>query len=882
MHLKDLFAKTKRYPALMLAAWTAAVLLSLAWNIYEIHGDSIEHALTEARTYHELNLSYRKWVSEVGGIYAAVDKVTPNPYLKVPERDVTTTHGARLTLVNPAYMTRLVFAIIGRAEMPVINKLTSLDSINPINAPDEFEKKALLSFEKGLKEANEITTVNGLPYLRLVRPFITETACLKCHGFQGYKEGDIRGGISIAVPMKPYFESEAESRLILAMNHLLLWFLVSAGIVVISGKRLAEQQKMEESEWKFRTLSESSDDWEFWLGEGNTVSFMTPSCRNITGYGPEEFINDPDLISKVIHPDDRDMWVQHLKEFTSPHHDDLEIRIITRTGDIRWLSHKCSPLFVNNRFLGRRASNRDITDRRIAEEKLQNAYQILELVFENTHVLIAVLDREFNFIRVNRAYADSDEKSPEFFPGKSHFDLYPDEENKAIFRRVVATGEPAFFYAKPFEYAEHPERGVTYWDWSLLPIRDNNGSIVGLIFTLLNVTEQKRAEGDRQKLQSQLRQAQKMEEIGQLTGGIAHDFNNILSAIIGYGSLTQMKMPDDDPLKFNIKQILEAADRAAQLTHSLLAFSRKQVLCMKPVALNEVIKKAGKLLVRLIGEDIEFGTCLSNTELMVMADSGQIEQILMNFATNARDAMPQGGMLAIRTEKMTMDNGFIQAHGFGKPGEYALLSVTDTGTGMDEQTRQRIFEPFFTTKEMGRGTGLGLAMVYGIVTQHEGFINVYSEQGKGTTFRIYFPLITAAADERTEADIVCPAGGNETILIAEDDSALRRLSEDVLKEFGYTVISAEDGEDALDKFMANKETISLLVLDMIMPRKNGKEAYEEIRKIRRDIKVLFASGYTADIMQKKGIHEAGPEFITKPFSPIDLLRKIREILDSRQ
>ena len=353
---------------------------------------------------------------------------------------------------------------------------------------------------------------------------------------------------------------------------------------------------------------------------------------------------------------------------------------------------------------------------------------------------------------------------------------------------------------------------------------------------VVDITEQKR-------LEDQLRQAQKMEAVGQLTGGIAHDFNNILTAIMGYAGLMQMKMKEDDPFRVNIDQILASSERAAHLTQGLLAFSRKQVLNPKPVDINNIINTMVKLLKRVIGEDIELEMDLLQKPLTIMADSVQIEQALMNLAMNARDAMPKGGQLTIETKKIELDEEFIKAHGYGAPGTYALMSISDNGVGMDEKTREKIFEPFFTTKEAGKGTGLGLSMVYGIVKQHNGYINVYSEPGKGTTFRIYLPLIEAGqlSEEKPEEHRL-PVGGNETILLAEDDEAVRRFTVSVLHEFGYKVIEAVDGEEAITKFMENKDGIRLLILDVIMPRKSGKDAYDEIKAINPGIKVLLQAG----------------------------------------
>lgn len=383
---------------------------------------------------------------------------------------------------------------------------------------------------------------------------------------------------------------------------------------------------------------------------------------------------------------------------------------------------------------------------------------------------------------------------------------------------------------------------------------------------------------ERKKLEAQLIQAQKMEAVGQLAGGIAHDFNNILQAIIGYGHVLKMKMKEDDPLKSYADHILSLSDRAANLTQSLLAFSRKQLIDPRPVDLNEIIRKVDKLLSRIIGEDIQSRMALSGKDLIVMADPMQIEQVLMNIAANARDAMPEGGYLTIETEIVAIDHEFIKKHGYGMEGDYALIAINDTGAGMDTKTTEKIFQPFFTTKEVGKGTGLGLSMVYGIIKQNNGYINVYSEPGQGTTFKIYLPLIRAKAEE-VKPEVIQPVErGTETVLLAEDAHDVRVFTRMYLEELGFNVIEAVDGEDAINKFALDKDKIQFVLLDVIMPKKNGKEVYYEIKKIRPDIKALFMSGYAADVMNKQGIIEKGFKFILKPFSPIKLSEKIQEVL----
>ncbi len=403
---------------------------------------------------------------------------------------------------------------------------------------------------------------------------------------------------------------------------------------------------------------------------------------------------------------------------------------------------------------------------------------------------------------------------------------------------------------------------------------DDEGSILGYYGIIHDIT-------DRKKLEQQLLQAQKMEAVGRLAGGVAHDFNNILTAIIGYGKLLKEEMEPDNPLQNYNTQILNSAERAANLTRALLTFSRKQIISPKPVNINDLINGITRLLNRLIGEDIELITHLSDKDLTIMADSTQIEQVLMNLATNARDAMPGGGTLIIKTDLVVFDDEYIKIHGYGKPGNFALISVEDTGSGIDEKIKERIFEPFFTTKEVGKGTGLGLAMVYGIIKQHEGYINVYSVKDKGTTFKIYLPLIKTIVEDIKETEKYHSAGGSETILIAEDDTLVRDLSRRILEKAGYHVIEALDGADALKVFKEKNKDIQLLLLDVIMPKKNGRECYDEMKKINPDIKVIFMSGYTADIIHKKGIIEEGIELLLKPISPNELLRKVREVLDRK-
>lgn len=406
---------------------------------------------------------------------------------------------------------------------------------------------------------------------------------------------------------------------------------------------------------------------------------------------------------------------------------------------------------------------------------------------------------------------------------------------------------------------------------------DEIGSLAKAFNEMTEALSKRQLEKD--QLEVHLRHSQKQEAVGQLAGGVAHDFNNILTAIISYGTVLQMKLEAEDPLRQTTERILAAAGRAAVLTQSLLAFSRKQPVNLRALDLNELIRKGEKLLARLIREDIEFKVHLASEALIVMGDPGQIEQVLMNLITNARDAMPEGGILSIDTKVTMIDSEFASKHGYGDPGRYALMTVSDTGIGMDKEVQAKIFEPFFTTKEVGKGTGLGLAIVYGIIKQHKGFINVYSEPGVGTTFNIYLPAVKSDIEKMEQAEAQPPRGGTETILLAEDDEEVRNITRTFFEEFGYKVISAKDGVDAINKFTENRDNIKLAILDVIMPRKNGKEVYDRIISEKPNMKVLFVSGYTADIINEKGLLHEGLEFMSKPVSPAALLKKVREVLD---
>ncbi|KAF0144169.1 MAG: PAS domain S-box [Nitrospirae bacterium] len=516
-------------------------------------------------------------------------------------------------------------------------------------------------------------------------------------------------------------------------------------------------------------------------------------------------------------------------------------------------------------------------ERKRHEERLRKSEEFTTNILESVDEGFIVIDLEYRVIAANRAYLNSIGKPLEDVIGKHCYEL-----SHNVDKPCCEEGTADCPVTLTFKTGEHYSSFHTHYDKTGVPVyvetksypmKDKSGKVVSAIEIINDITEKR-------KLEDQLRHAQKMEAVGTLAGGIAHDFNNILNVIIGYGTMVLDRIGDDQLSKEQMNEVLTAADRAAALTKRLLVFSRKQVVEVKPVNINELILGLQKMLGRIIRESIEIKLNLTDRPLMVQADAGQIEQVLMNLASNAKDAMPEGGRLTIGTGLQKLDDEYVAAYGYGKPGKYALITIADTGQGMDAETQKKIFEPFFTTKGIGEGTGLGLAISYGIIKQHDGYIKVYSEPGQGTLFKIYLPLIeeSAAMGKKTEATVPV-TGGSETILVAEDDASVRELSRIVLESYGYNVITAEDGEDAITKFMENRKNISLVLLDMIMPKKNGKEVGETIRKTNPRAKILFASGYTMDIIKTRELTEAGFDFIHKPVLPRDLLKMVREMLD---
>ncbi|MEW6721392.1 MAG: PAS domain S-box protein [Thermodesulfobacteriota bacterium] len=459
--------------------------------------------------------------------------------------------------------------------------------------------------------------------------------------------------------------------------------------------------------------------------------------------------------------------------------------------------------------------------------------------------------------------------------GKHAYDLVVQPEVRpyldGVWAKLLEKGEPEY----SLNANVRKDGKAISCEWFNTALRDAEGNVTAVLSMAHDVTE-------KTELQRQLQTAQRMEAVGTLAGGIAHDFNNALTGIFGFAEMLKGQLEGNEAALSDLNEIFRSAERASLLTRQLLTFARRQVIELSNIGLNRVIMDLMKLFSKAIGEQIDLRTYLAKDLPSVRADIGQIEQVVMNLVLNARDAMPGGGQLLIETGLANLDADYVRYHPYMQVGSYVVLTVSDTGTGMDRKTQERVFEPFFTTKGPDKGTGLGMAMVYGIVKQHNGFIHLYSEPGKGTTFKVYLPPVEAPPDERSASSALpAPRGGTETVLVAEDDESVRMLVDRTLTDLGYTVLVARDGAEAVELFRESGDRVALAILDVVMPRMGGKEAYEKMHRMRPGLKVLFMSGYTANVVHESFVLIAGVPFLAKPLGPGALAAKVREVLDRK-
>lgn len=638
---------------------------------------------------------------------------------------------------------------------------------------------------------------------------------------------------------------------------------------------ITQQKKAEDelraSATRFRALFEHSSDAVALFDKNWKVIFCSASIERILGVRPEEVIGHNAI--EWVHPDERPQ-VQKTYQYVLDHPGETvtaHVRLREKNGSWRSIERKITNL-LHDPDIGAIVNNvRDITEKLRADEALRGSEERFAKAFQSNPLPVIITTHlEGRFVDVNEAALELSGYSREQVIGRTveELNLWVNPEDEQAFGQMLKESGQVKALQTTFRTRKGEIRQVEV-SADLIEL----GGSACVLSIGRDITESL-------KLEAQFRQAQKMDAIGRLAGGVAHDFNNMLAVIVGYIQLLQDRIDPADSGQKHIEQIRKACERAAGLTRQLLAFSRKQVVQPRILNLNAVVNNVSKMLLRMIGEDITLSMVPGIPLGSIKADLGQIEQVLMNLAINARDAMPHGGRIVIETRNAELKEDHAQYRPAVVSGSYVMLSLTDTGTGMDEPTMSRIFEPFFTTKGAGKGTGLGLSMVYGIVKQSNGYIWVTSEPGKGATFKLYFPRVDEAAEPLITQRVDPPiAGGTETILVVEDDPSLRELVVDLLEESGYKVLEALDVESAI-AIAKKKKTIHLLLTDVIMPTMGGGDLAASLKMLRPKLKVLFMSGYSGDLVADHGVLEAETNLLEKPFTKHALLSKVRAVLDN--
>jgi two-component system cell cycle sensor histidine kinase/response regulator CckA len=998
--------RIKPYVLVLGLIWILVISASLIWEGYQARREILDVARHQARVAYEKDVIYRRWNTMHGGVYVPVtEKSPPNPYLEVPERDITTPLGVALTKMNPAYMTRQVHEMAAEA-YGVQGHITSLNPIRPANAPDSWETLALLAFQGGAEEISSVEEMRGQPHLRLMRPLFTEEACLSCHAVQGYQLGDIRGGISVSLPMKPLWAMERSRIFTLLLGHTLLWLLGLVGLG-LGARRLADQvthRKRSEDALQnshsllVATLESTADGILVVDTAGKVISFN----RSLL-----ELWRIPETL--IATRDDEQLLQFVLDQLLYPYVFLDKVRALYQTPDAsstdelvfkdgRIFERYSQPQRINGTIVGRVWSFRDITERKRAEEELRENEHKYRVLFETANDGIFLLDGT-GFVDCNQRGASMYGLMREQVIGRSPVDLSPEWQPDGRLSSELAAGKnAAAFNGEPlgFEWQSLRADGVPF-DVEMTLNRVEMGGSVLLQAIVRDITDRKRAEealrasedkyrqvvenahdaifiaqdgfikfpnpqleiisgyslgeltkkpfldfvypDDRElvatrhrermqgqevpstysfralnkagntlwvelssvflswegrpaslnflrditvekTLASQLVHAQKMEAVGTLAGGIAHDFNNLLQAVQGYAELLLLPKGEGEPGYRELQEIRRAAKRGGELTRQLLTFSRKVESKLEPVDLNRIVENVRSLLERTIPKMIKIELHLTGNLHDVNADASQVEQILMNLALNARDALPDGGTLRIETKNVVLDEDDSRSKPELSPGKYVLLAVDDSGQGIDKTILENIFDPFFTTKEVGKGTGLGLAMVYGIVKNHHGHITCVSKPGEGTTFEIYLPAVERS--ERASTIVTGTEvlrGGHETVLLVDDDDSLRGLGEQILHRYGYTVMSAPDGESALQVYQESSDRIDLVVLDLIMPGMGGALCLQKLLEINPAAKIIIASGYSFNGETQKATESGAKAFIQKPYDVQQMLQVVREVID---
>ncbi|HLX11549.1 MAG TPA: PAS domain S-box protein, partial [Bacteroidota bacterium] len=646
-------------------------------------------------------------------------------------------------------------------------------------------------------------------------------------------------------------------------------------------ERKRAQEAILQGELKFRTLVQSMNEGLLQVDNDDVIQFANDRYCEIVGYTREELLGTP-AYKLLADAKDRHLIIQKNLQRTTGLKDHYEVRLRRKNGDLIWARISGSPIYDDRgNVVGSLGVHTDVTERRHMEDEVIKGRDYFRQVIDLNPSFIFAKNRKGEFTLVNQAVADAYGTSVEDLLGKTDADFNPNREEVEHFRNDdlhVMDSMTEKFIAE--EQITDAKGNVRYLQTIKRPIISADGTADQILGVATDITDRRKSEIERRKLEEQLLQSQKLESIGTLAAGIAHNFNNIMAIILGYASLLRNTKLDEEKARHSVEAICKAVGRGSDLVRELTTFARRTEPSFAPLSLNSMLSELIKLLVDTFPHSISVKFAPQDHLELVIADQNQLHQAVLNLCVNARDAMPKGGSLTIATHVCSADDIKGRFHK-AEQGKYVCISVTDTGIGLSEEELNRIFEPFYTTKELGKGTGLGLAVVYGIVQRHHGYMDVQSQSGKGSTFSLYFPVASSSrsADlqEISVSDDV--VGGKETILLVEDEELLLHFLKYILEMKGYTTMLARDGEEAVEVFEANQDKIDLVLTDIGLPKRSGWEAFQMMKEIRPSIKVILASGYL-DIDRKAAMHDSGAsDFIQKPYIPNDLLHRLRKVLD---
>lgn len=875
----------------MTIAWTLLMAGIFVVNVQQHRQATIQIAATEARIHFQKDQAFRAWGTVHGGVYVPVSEQTPpNPHLShIPERDITTPAGKKLTLMNPAYMIRQIFTI-SREQYGLNEHITSLQLLNPDNSPDAWEKDALNAFDQGETEVFEFLDVDGTPHLRLMRPMVTTEGCLKCHAHQGYNPGDVRGGISISMPMTSLLANEHHSNITALLSLGIIWALGLASLIMARRMllhRIGERNKALESlklrESHLNSIIENQPGliW-FKDTEGRFLAVnkaFAVSCRQ---EHPENLVGKTDLdiwpkeLAEQYRRDDNDVMANKSSRIT--------IETIYDQGRNRCFeTFKAPVLSEKNEIIGTTGYARDITESKQAESALQESEERLQLVLRGGNLGMWDTDLTTGEMIINDRWAEMlgypREEIDSSLEGWKKL-VHPDDLPGVLEARMDHMEGRTFYYTS--EYRLRTKSGQ--WKWihtaGQIASRDASGKPLRAVGIHIDITKAK-------ELEQRVVQQERLSAIGQLTAGIAHDFNNTLTSILGFAQLLHQLPTMPEEARKDLAIIISSGKRAAHLVQQMLDFSRQSIRCPKSLDLIPFLKEIIKFLRSTIPETINLHLDIEPGDYLIQGDPTQIQQLLTNLVINARDAMPKGGDLPVKLAREKILQGtscaLCQQTFFG---EWITITVSDTGSGISPELLARIFEPFFTTKEVGKGSGLGLAQVLGIASQHGGHLTVQSEPGRGTSFVIHLPPVMPGsldAEVSTADQIIM--GQGQTILLVEDEPSVREAMQTMLQHLSYRVLAAANGQEALDIYTAHQgtgaEPVAMVLSDMVMPEMDGAELFYALQAKNPALKFVLMSGYDPEGKREELLEQGLIDWFQKPLSLEALSAIIGKAMEER-